>query len=141
MVTSIKFNDFIEKFYTIDSKISLELDIVNETVDIYDIHNMLLETLIYGVELYNLNIFDNLYNSITHLQKYFNNINIKINIDNYSLKDLTTNTIYDYRYIRFDKTKQFIINGKHIKINILKDIKSFYRFDDKNNLCIFFSWI
>ena len=39
----ITFKDFIQKFYTLDSKISLELYIENNCTNIYDIHIMLLD--------------------------------------------------------------------------------------------------
>lgn len=138
---NIDFEDFIKKFYELDSKIYIELDIKENDSNIYDIHTMLLDLLIYGVEFLNLNIINNLDDSIMILQKYFNNINIKININVYKLLDFINNDIYDNRYIRFDNNKKYIINGKHVTKLTLDKINSIYLYNDLNNFNISFSWI
>ena len=136
----ITFEDFIHKFYTLDSKISLELYIENDCTNIYDIHIMLLDLLIYGVEHFNLNIIDNLDKSIDLLQSYYDNINIKINIKNYMLSEFINSNIYDNRYIRFNHEKKYIINSSHNKQTILNNIYSIYNINKDVNYLISFSW-
>ena len=145
-INSIEFNNFVNEFYSNKSnkKMVLTLDIENgDNPNIYDIHVMLLELLIYGFTKFNLNINNNLDNSINYLQNYFTNIDIKINISNYSKKELILeNSPYISRYIRFtSESETMTINGSHQTVNNLNLIKSFYLVDDNYNLCINFDFI
>ena len=73
-INSIEFNNFVNEFYSNKSnkKMVLTLDIENgDNPNIYDIHVMLLELLIYGFTKFNLNINNNLDNSINLLSKIF----------------------------------------------------------------------
>lgn len=137
----MNFENFIEEFYKLDNKINLELDIENNlTPTIYDLHHMLLDLIIYGVKLFNLNLTENLNESLIFLQKYFNNININIIIKNLSKKELLIDEFYSNRYIRFEGNSDMIKNGLHEKTNLFNEIKSYYLINDEYNLCINFNY-
>ena len=141
MNNSIKFDNFVNEFYQnySNKKMVLTLDIENENdPNIYDIHVMLLELLINGFTRFNLNL-----KSIDHLQRYFTNIDIKINICNYSKAELMLdNSPYYNRYIKFTSDNAtMIINGNHNIVNNLNLINSFYLVDNINNLSISFDFI
>jgi len=166
-INSIQFENFINKFYSNNSNqkmiinINIDSESSNETQadpNIYDIHTMLLDLIIKGIDIFNLDIVD--YNStVEKLQPFFNNINIKIFILNYSKLELIgANSPYINRYIRISSNDQsttnqsimtinaahqsiMTINAAHQIINKLIDIKSFYLIDTVNNLCISFDFI
>ena len=146
-INSIQFENFINEFYLnySNQKMVLTLDVENSSdPNIYDIHMMLLDLLRKGIEKFNLNIYNNLTKSISQLQTFFTNINIYINVINYSKLDLITdNQIYSNRYIKFtvDNPSLMIINGTHQIVDNMFDIKSFYLIDDTYNLCISFNFI
>jgi hypothetical protein len=131
---NINFNNFINEFYSNynNNKIILELNIDNSDTNIYDIHNMLLDLLIKGYEKFNT----------LDLQHFFNNIDIQVNVENLTKKDLLDNQ-YNYinRYIKFniDNLENMIINGSHQIVKNLKEIISFCLIDDNNNLKISFN--
>ncbi len=165
---SIYFDNFINKFYsnTSNTKMILQVDIENSQnsdTNIYDIHHMLLDLLIKGIErLYcsvcndsnkpennitmgqffsDQNIIDK---TITTLQHFFSNINIKINIKNLSKEKLIDESFhYLNRRFRIDinSIQKLIFNGSHQMVDNLEEINSFLLIDDINNLCISFSHI
>jgi len=142
----IKFDDFINEFYSnmTQQKMILQVDIENSTKNsdttIYDIHCMLLELFTAGIKKFKLDFVNNLEESICNLQYFFNNININLNIINYSKKELIASDglIYISRYINFKDLDEFIINSQHIHVNDLEDIKSFYLINTDINICISF---
>ena len=144
----INFDDFINNFYsnTSHNKIIFNINIENATNDtpttIYDIHMMLLDLLIKGIQILNLDILGNNYEkSLNILQKYFSNINIKININNFTKKDLIeTYSEYSNRFIKFEDPSNMIINGTHEQETDLSNIKSFYLINLTNNLSISFKY-
>ena len=134
MYSNINFDNFINEFYSnYNNKIILELNIDNTDTSIYDIHNMLLDLLIKGYERYNT----------LDLQKYFDNIDIQLKIENLTKKELLDD-FYNYsnRYIKFniENLDNMIINGSHISVNNLNEIDSFCLIDDNNNLKISFNY-
>jgi hypothetical protein len=168
----IYFNNFIDTFYSNknQTKMVLQIDIEsvtnnskttinnsdtttnNSETTIYDIHCMLLDLLVAGVQRLNLNFVDdektinNQYSNLNKakiiLQNYFNNINIKLNIINYSKQELLhDNSPYENRYIKFtaEKSNNFIINGQHKQLDNLEDIRSFFLIDDNTNISISFT--
>jgi len=145
MEEQINFDDFSKKFYSnvnnekMNIGISIE-DATNESpITIYDIHMMLLDLLINGTANFNLDIINDLDNSILFLQKFFNNIAIKINIVNYTQEELIEKeSEYENRYLRFNTPDKMTLNGKHIKESTLDLIKSFYLINEEHNLCISF---
>lgn len=142
--TNINFDTFIEHFYSNNnSHIDLEINIYDCNTNkptIYDLHTMLLELLINGVKRFNLDIINNLEFSRKYLQNYFNNIDIKIIIDNLTKRDLIDDEYSYYnRYFKFTNPDNMIINGAHKIVNELSLIKSFYLIDTNNNFSISFS--
>ena len=136
-------------------KMVLHVDIENNTdktdTSNYDIHCMLLDLFVAGIDKFDLkfvnesntesNDITNLYRSLGNLQYFFNNINIKLNIINFSKKELIKeNSPYETRFIKFiiENPHKFIINGNHKKVEDLDDINSFFLIDDNTNLCISF---
>jgi hypothetical protein len=156
----INFDNFVDKFYSnvSNEKIMLEINIdqtydqsIDQSFDklfnmsdfssttIYDIHHMLLDLIIQGISILNLDIINNFDKSLVQLQKYFANINIKINICNWTKKDLIEDySNYDNRYIKFEDPSNMIINGAHQIVKDLKLIKSFFLIDTNNNFSIGF---
>ena len=107
-------------------------------------HMMLLDLLCKGIERFNLNIYDELSISINRLQTFFTNINIQINVINYSKSDLIINDkLYSNRYIKFtsENPSLMVINGSHQIVNSMHEIKSFFLIDHTYNLCISFNFI
>ena len=146
-INSIQFENFILQFYSNNSnqKMVLTLDVENSSdPNIYDIHMMLLDLLIKGIERFNLNIYNNLQRSINQLQTFFTNINIQIDVINYSKLDLITdNKLYSNRYIKFtiENPLTMVIYGTHQIVDNMRLIRSFYLIDDAYNLCISFNFI
>ena len=146
-INSIQFENFINQFYSNNSnqKMVLTLDVDNSSdPNIYDIHTMLLDLLCKGIERFNLNIYNNLQLSINQLQIFFTNINIQIDVQNYSKHDLIANSdLYSNRYIKFtaENPSLMVINGTHKIADNLLQIKSFYLINDTYNLCISFNFI
>jgi hypothetical protein len=143
-INSIEFNTFIEEFYNNYSgnKMLITIDIENDEPNIYDLHIMLLELLIQGFIKFNHVIDDNLDIIIDNLQSFFTNINIKLNIINYSKIDLICdNSPYINRYIKMSDIDNMIINGGHLTVNNLELIKSFFLINNEYNLCISFNFI
>ena len=152
MDKKIIFNDFIDIFYSNinKNKMSLHIDfnnasdeIDNSKINIYDIHCVLLELLIAGVNNFSLNLMNDieLNEAIEKLQYFFDNINIIINIINFSKKDIIDDdSVYESRYMKIlsDNPDKFILNGQHIIVENLKDIKTFYLINDEINICISF---
>jgi hypothetical protein len=135
----IEFDIFIEKFFTNKNNTKMVLELMSDTNDdttIYDIHVMLLQIFFIGITKYEIP-FD-------QIQNYYNNINIKLYVENYSIKDLINdNSNYGNRFIRIDQKMEMIKNGSHDTslINELKDIKSFYTNNNEQNLRIYFDHI
>jgi hypothetical protein len=146
-INSIQFDNFITEFYSNNSNkkmiINLGIESDNEIEpNIYDIHTMLLDLIIKGCEIFNLNVSD--YNiCINKLQPYFLNINIRMHINNYSkLELIKEDSPYINRYIRISNDNLLMtINGAHKIVNTLFNIKSFYLIDSNCNLCISFDFI
>jgi hypothetical protein len=149
-INSIQFENFVNKFYLNDSneKMILNIDVESENdnnsePNIYDIHTMLLDLVIKGIEIFNLDICD--YEQIIRrLVPYFLNIDIKIYINNYSKLDLLNiDSLYINRYIRIspDNNLLMTINGSHQIVNQLNMIRSFCLIDSSINLCIYFDFI
>ena len=147
-INSIQFDNFITEFYSNNSNkkmiINIGIDSEHEVEpNIYDIHTMLLDLIIKGCEIFNLNVSD--YNiCINKLQPFFLNINIRMHIINYSkLELIKENSPYINRYIRIssDNNLKMTINGTHQLVNTLSNIKSFYLIDSNCNLCISFDFI
>lgn len=139
MEINIDFEEFKHQFYLNNcNKIPFSVD---NDPNIYDIHHLLLDLLIYGIELLNLDIYNQHIESLEILQKFYNNINIIININNFSKYNLIDNELYPNRYMKFDTPNNMIINGSHNTVNELSKINSFYLIDDKHNFCINFSYI
>jgi hypothetical protein len=141
----INFDKFIDEFYSNmnKNKMVLQVDIENATnkseTSIYDIHCMLLDLLAAGITKFNLDFINNLEESICNLQYFFNNINISLNIINFSKKELIMeNSLYENRFIKFDDPKNLIINGQHNQVDLLEDIKTFYLINTDVNICISF---
>jgi len=135
----IEFDIFIEKFFTNKNNTKMVLELMSDTNDdttIYDIHVMLLQIFFIGITKYQIT-FD-------QIQNYYNNINIKLYIENYSIKDLINdNSNYGNRFIRINPQMEMIKNGSHDTslINELKDVKSFYTNNNEQNLRIYFDHI
>ena len=144
---SIYFDDFIKKFYMNKNgeKMILQIDIdkINNNKtnsNIYDIHNLLLDLLLNGFEYIKIEQ-NNFIKSIETLQCFFNNIDIKIIINNHTKKDLIDdNSPYNNRYARIDisDTNKRILNGQHTNVNDLSNINTFILVDSDNNLDIRF---
>ena len=143
-MNTLNFEIFKDRFYqnTSNTKMMLHIDLednIDET-NIYDIHSLLLDLLMTGfnkLDIININLEE----SINILQRFFNNIDIHINIINYTKKDIINDeSIYLNRYIKFtiENISTMLINGKHELVDNLNDIKSFFLIDDLNNLCISF---
>jgi len=135
----IEFDIFIEKFFTNTNNTKMVLELISESDDnttIHDIHVMLLQIFFIGITKYAV--------PFNEIQNYYNNINIKLYIENYSIKDLIEDkSNYGNRFIRINQQMEMIKNGSHdiSLINELKDIKSFYTNDNQNNICIYFDHI
>jgi len=149
-INSIQFENFINEFYSnnYNQKMVLTLDVENSSdPNIYDIHTMLLDLLIKGIEIFNLNIYNELSRSINQLQIFFTNINIQINVINYSKLDLVNSLsihrLYSNRYIKFtiENPSIMVINATHQIVDSMQQIKSFFLIDDTFNLCIGFNFI
>jgi hypothetical protein len=144
---NVDFDNFIERFYSSisDNKIIFELNIdSNDSSTIYDVHIMLLELFIKGLNMFNLNIYTYLDNTIIHLQKYYSNINIGIQINTFTKNELLNDdNRYANRYMRINSDCSFIKNGSHNNklITDLSQIESFFTFDNNFNLRISFSHI
>jgi hypothetical protein len=148
----IKFDDFIDEFFSNmnKQKMVLHIDIENKTnktnktnTTTYDIHCMLLDLFIAGIYKFKLKFLteSDLYTSLDNLQYFFNNINIKLNIINFSKKELIKdNSPYENRFIKFTikNPNELIINAQHNKADELEEINSFFLIDDNTNLCISF---
>lgn len=143
--SEIDFNKFVDQFYSNhnQTKMILQIDIENATnsseTTIYDIHCMMLDLLVAGVKKFNLDFINDLDQSASNLQYFFNNINIQLNIISFTKKELIMeNSLYENRFVKFDDPDKFIINGQHQMVDELSDIKSFYLIDDNTNICISF---
>lgn len=142
--TEIKFDDFIQSFYSNWNKtpIVLQIDIEGATSDsntsIYDIHQMLIDLFVNGIDIYNLQMESNWQNAIALLQFFYNNINIKINVQNFTRVELEYNLSYYNRYMKFMNTSNILINSGHLNVECLEKINSFYLISDSVNLCISF---
>ena len=149
-INSIQFENFINKFYQNDSnqKMILNIDVESSSEtesepNIYDIHTMLLDLIIKGINRFNLQI-SNYQQIINKLTPYFTNINIRFNLENYSkLELLNEDLAYNNRYIRISINDDILmtINGMHQIQSQLIDIRSFYLIDSNINLCIYFDFI
>jgi hypothetical protein len=94
--------------------------------------------------MFNLNIYTYLDNTIIHLQKYYSNINIGIQINTFTKNELLNDdNRYANRYMRINSDCSFIKNGSHNNklITDLSQIESFFTFDNNFNLRISFSHI
>lgn len=144
-MNTLNFEIFKDRFYqnTSNTKMMLHIDLednIDET-NIYDIHSLLLDLLMTGFNKLDINVSINLEESIKILQRFFNNIDIRINIINYTKKDIINDeSIYLNHYIKFtiENINNMLINGKHELVDELNYIKSFFLIDDLNNLCISF---
>jgi hypothetical protein len=139
--SEINFDNFINEFYLNTKKIKmvLQVDIVNSETSIYDIHCMLLDLLVTGIQRFNLDFYNNLEESISNLQYFFNNINIQLNITCFTKKELIIeNSSYNNRFVKFENQQKFLINSQHKQVENLEDINSFYLINDDINICINF---
>ena len=148
------FQEFTKIFYNSNNnKFILELNtFYNNNIcstTIYDIHSILLELFIIGIDKLNLNIINDFDYSINILQQYYNKINILLNFNKITIKELIDNNKYENRYMRLNLNSnkfndiKFIINGKH-NINIVNnitDINSFLLYNDDFNLYINFKYL
>ena len=131
----IGFDHFVDAFFNNKNGTKMVLELTldsNDDTTIYDIHVMLLQLFFMGLTKYNINP--------NQMQNYFNNINIKIHIENFNIIQLSyTTSSYKNRFLRVDNNMEMIKNGEHneASINELKDIKSFYNIDDECNMCIY----
>jgi hypothetical protein len=132
----IGFDHFVEAFFNNKNgtKMVLELTLdTNEDTTIYDIHSMLLQLFFIGLTKYEVAFGD--------MQNYFNNINIKLHVENFNIHQLSyASSYYHNRFLRVDSNMEMIKNGQHneTQINELKDVKSFYTIDEECNMCIYF---
>ena len=146
----MEFHKFTEIFYSNNNNnnLILQFNTINNhdecTTTIYDIHSILIDLLIFGINKLNLNIIHDYSNSINILQKYFNKINILLNFNKLTIKDLIDNEKYENRYMRLNiNSNKFIINAKHNIdiINKITDIDSFLLHNDDFNLLINFKYL
>jgi hypothetical protein len=147
------FHKFTEIFYTNNyNNLILQFNTISNnnecSTTIYDIHSILIELLIVGINKLNLNIIDDYLNSINILQKYYNKINILLNFNKITIKELIDNNKYENRYMRLNLNNKFndikfIINGKHNTniINDISNIDSFLLHNDDFNLYINFKYL
>ena len=132
----IGFDKFVDAFFNNKNgqKMVLELTLdSNEETSIYDIHVMLLQLFFIGITKYKI--------PFEEMQNYFNNINIKFYVQNFTIRELINELSgYGNRLIRVDNNMEMIKNGSHDEklVNELKDIKSFHTNSNENNLCIHF---
>ena len=132
----IGFDKFIDAFYNNKNgnKMVLELCLdSDEETSIYDIHVMLLQLFFIGITKYEVPFDD--------MQNYFNNINIKFYVQNFTVRELINEASgYGNRFMRIDNNMEMIKNGSHNEnsVNELKDIKSFHTNNNEHNLCIYF---
>lgn len=145
MEQNTDFDQFARYFYDNTSqKIAFSLSIFDDSVtNIYDIHTMLLDLIIYGFDYLRLQIDCTNYKDITAtLQQYFNKINIKLITNNYNSDELTPlNIYYMDRYIKLYSPEKFLINGAHKKVDTLKEIGSFYLINYDTNISINFDYM
>ena len=139
--SEIGFDIFVDKFFNNKNgtKMVLELtlepnDESNDETTVYDIHVMLLQMFFIGIAKYEV--------PFNQMQNYFNNINIKVYTQNFTVKQLIEDSSgYSNRYLRVNDKMEMIKNGSYLEQNDdieLSDIKSFYTNDDECNLCIYF---
>jgi hypothetical protein len=132
----IGFDRFVEAFFNNKNGTKMVLELTldsNEDTTIYDIHVMLLQLFFIGLTKYEV--------GFSEMQNYFNNINIKLYVENFNLHQLAyASSSYGNRFLRVDNNMEMIKNGQHneTSINELKDVKSFYTIDDECNMCIYF---
>lgn len=153
--SEINFDLFVDKFYNNKNSTKMTLELIlesNDNINIYDIHVMLLQMFFIGIVKYNI--------PFNQMQNYFTNINIKVYIQNFTIKQLIEDTSgYSNRYIRINDKMEMIKNGSYNKTqtqtdkadtdtdteiketNDLINIKSFYTIDNDVNLCIYFDHI
>ena len=142
----INFDDFVERFYANNTgeKMAFQLTIEDDDdTTLYDIHEMLLELFLKGLYLNNLPISDpsSLLRSLNQIQTYFNNIQVKINIKTYSIKELMSDSVgYLNRYLRIMPGSDFLKNGQHNSDNVsnIGDIYSFFMINNDHNIKISF---
>lgn len=151
--SEINFDLFVDKFYNNKNSTKMTLELIlesNDNINIYDIHVMLLQMFFIGIVKYNI--------PFNQMQNYFTNINIKVYIQNFTIKQLIEDTSgYSNRYIRINDKMEMIKNGSYNKTQTDTDkaytdidktetddlisIKSFYTIDNDVNLCIYFDHI
>ena len=142
----IDFDDFVQEFYSNETgiKMAFQLSIEDDNdTTVFDIHEMLLELFIKGLYMKNLSISYNkaLGESINKLQKYFNNIQVKIIIQTYTIGELLSDSSeYNNRYLRIMPGSDFVKNGQLDEnlIDEISDIKSFFMIDNNLNIKISF---
>lgn len=144
MIQNIDFNEFANQLYSeSNNKIAIQVDIEDGSEsNIYDIHMMLIDLIIFGLHYFSLNLNEQNYEEIIHyLQKFFNKINIKILVQKYTEQELDIfNNDYVNRFMKLYKSEQIILNGAHKKVSSLKDIKSFYIENNYFNLSFYFEF-
>ncbi len=132
----IGFDRFVEEFFNNKNETKMVLELIldtNEDTTIYDIHVMLLQLFFMGLTKYE--------DSFGEMQNYYNNINIKLHVENFNAQQLSyASSSYSNRFLRVDNNMEMIKNGQHNEalINELKDVKSFYTIDNECNMCIYF---
>ena len=132
----IRFDHFVEAFFNNKNGTKMVLELTldsNDNTTIYDIHVMLLQLFFIGLTKYNIDP--------NQMQNYFDNINIKLYVENFNIIQLSyESSYYKNRFLRVDNNMDMIKNGEHNEssINELKDIKSFNNIDDECNMCIYF---
>ncbi len=141
------FDNFIENFYSNydEKKMILQVDIDKNSANgstetnLYDIHCLLFDLFIAGIEKFELDFANNLDEAASNLQYFFNNINIKLNITSFTKKELIMeNSLYENRFIKTDSSKKYVLNGQHKCVDKLHGINSFHLIDDSANICIGF---
>ena len=145
------FDQFIENFYSNndEKKMVLQVDIDKKSAsdgsaetNLYDIHCMLFDLFIAGIDKLKLDFVKNLDESASKLQYYYNNINIKLDITSLTKKELIMKeSLYENRFIKTcsnDIDKQYVLNGQHTYVDDLSEIYSFYLIDDSNNIRVSF---
>ncbi len=137
----IDFDDFINQFYNNTDNKKLGFSIDDEDSNLYDVFHMLLDLFIAGIDIFNLDIYNSYFDTLQKLQSYFNNINIKVNVSNFSKRELTTSNLYENRYIRFESLDLMTINAAHKPVDQISEIRAFYLKNDTYNFCISFSQI
>ncbi len=131
----VGFDHFVEAFFNNKNGTKMVLELAldsNEDTTIYDIHVMLLQLFFIGLTKYEV--------GFEFMQNYFDNINIKLNVENFNALQLSYESSYGNRFLRVDNNMEMIKNGQHNEelVNELKDVKSFYTIDNECNMCIYF---